>query len=45
MCEDSARKGFYLGEADGLPAEGFPSYGRGFHAGADGEETERDLRG
>ena len=44
MFEDSAGKGFDFGEADGLPAKRFPSYGRGLHAGAYGKETHRDLR-
>ena len=45
MFEDSTWKGFNLGEANGLPAEGFPSDRRGFHAGADGKETHGDLWG
>ena len=41
MFDDGAGKGFDLGEANGLPAEGLPSDRRGFHARADGEETHR----
>jgi hypothetical protein len=45
MGKDGAREGFNFGKADGLPAEGFPSDGRGFHARANGKEAQRDLRG